>query len=189
MKFPRILLLATTAGSLILPLAASSQAEEAKVPFAQGVRVEVMIGRPSKVKGGDFDDKTQVIEPRIKLTNTANQQAYVGYKAAYYLICESAAQRGTYKVMLKHDFDITLTPKQAMESEAGSITTQYDTTGAVFGFKYDGWVIQITDSKGEIVLTKSTSKTLEKMAAELKTLLKVEQCYNRQWRPCAEPRF
>jgi hypothetical protein len=76
-----------------------------------------------------------------------------------------------------------------MESEGASLTQQFDDTGYKFGFKYDGWALQITDAKGEIVLTKSTLPTLEKMAAELKTALKLNQCYDRKWKPCPEPRF
>lgn len=189
MKLPSMLLSVVVAGFTTLPLVVSCHAEEAKIPFAKGVKPEVQIARPSRVKGGDFDDKTVVVTPKIKLTNTTTQQAYMGYKAVYYLIFESAAQRGIYKVVQKHDFDITLPPRQVMESEGAAVTSQYDTTGAAFGYKYDGWALQVTDPKGEIILTKSTSPTLEKKAAELTKILKVEQCYDRQWKPCPEPRF
>lgn len=170
-------------------LSVSSSAEEAKVPFAKGIRPEVAIGRPSKIKGGDFDDKMQVIEPRIKLTNTANSQAYIGYKGLFVLLGESAVQTGVAKVLDRYEFDITLPPKQAMETAATSVTTRYDTTGAKFGFKYDGWALQVTDSKGEVVLTKSTSSTLEKQPPDFIKTLKMDQCYTRQWKPCGEPRL
>lgn len=189
MKTPAFVRHALTGLVLASTVTTTTLAEEAKIPFAKGVKPEVQIARPSRVKGGDFDDKTVVVTPKIKLTNTTNQQAYMGYKAVYYLIFESAAQRGVYKVVQKHDFDITLPPKQFMESEGAAVTSQYDTTGATFGYKYDGWALQITDPKGEIVLTKSTSPTLEKKAAELTKILQVEQCYDRQWKPTPGPRF
>lgn len=163
------------------PTASSSSP---KIAFSKGVRTDVTIGRPSRVKGGDFDDVTQVITPKIKLTNTTTQQVYSDCKAMFFLIGESAAQRGIYKVMLRHDFDVVLSPAQALESEAKSIMTQYDTTGATFGYKYDGWALQVTDSSGVVVLTKSTSPTLEKMAESIKSL-QVDQCYDRRWKPVA----
>jgi hypothetical protein len=189
MKTPALIRHALTGLAFACAVTSTALAEEAKIPFAKGVKPEVQIARPSRVKGGDFDDKTVVVTPKIKLTNTTTQQAYMGYKAVYYLIFESAAQRGIYKVVQKHDFDITLPPRQVMESEGAAVTSQYDTTGAAFGYKYDGWVLQVTDPKGEIILTKSTSPTLEKKAAELTKILQVEQCYDRQWKPCPEPRF
>jgi hypothetical protein len=158
------------------------------VKFDKGVRIEVMISRPSRVKGGDFDDKTQVITPRIKLTNTTNQENYENHKATFFLICESASTSGIYKITLQHDFDITLPVRQVMESEGSPVMTQFDTTGAAFGFKYDGWVIQVKDASGAIVATKSTSPTLEKMTESIASL-KVEQCYDRRWRPVSDPRF
>ncbi|MBK8038773.1 MAG: hypothetical protein IPK22_16830 [Verrucomicrobiaceae bacterium] len=175
--------------ALAVAFTTASFAEEAKIPFVKGVKPEVQIARPSRVKGGDFDDKTQVVTPKIKLTNTTTQQAYMGYKATFWMFNEHTNMRGTYQIALIHDFDITLPPRQMMESEGASLTQQYDDTGYKFGFKYDGWALQITDPKGEIVLTKSTLPTLEKMAAELKTALKLNQCYDRKWKPCPEPRF
>jgi hypothetical protein len=192
MKIPSMLMSVVVAGFTALPQTVSCHAEEAKVCFAQGTKIEVQIARPSKVdrnQGGDFDNKTQIIEPKIKITNTTPQQGYIGYKATLWMFNEHLNQRGTYQIALIHDFDITLPPRQAMESVGASLTQQYDDTGYKFGFKYDGWVLQVTDSKGEIVLTKSTLPSLEKMAQQLKTILKLDQCYDRQWKPCPEPRL
>ncbi len=184
-----MLMSVVTASFTVLPLTLSCHAEEAKIPFEKGVKTEVQIARPSRVKGGDFDDKTQVVTPKIKLTNTTTQQAYMGYKATLWMFNEHLNQRGTYQIALIHDFEVTLPPRQTMESVGASLTQQYDDTGYKFGFKYDGWALQVTDSKGAIVLTKSTLPSLEKMAQQLKTTLKLDQCYDRKWKPCPEPRF
>lgn len=189
MKLPTMPMSVVIAGSMSLALIVFSRAEEAKIPFSKGVKPEVQIARPSRVKGGDFDDKTQIVTPKIKLTNTTNQQAYMGYKATFWMFNEHTNSRGVYQVASIHNFDITLPPRQVMESTGESITQQYDDTGYKFGFKYDGWALQVTDDKGEIVLTKSTLPSLEKMAPSLKTALRLNQCYNRQWKPCPEPRF
>jgi hypothetical protein len=189
MKIPSMFMSVAVAGAFVLLLAVPSQAEDAKIPFVKGVRPEVQIARPSRVKGGDFDDKTQVVTPKIKLTNTTTQQGYIGYKAVFWMFNEHTRERGTFQVAQRHAFDVTLPPQQFMESEGASVTQQYDDTGYKFGFKYDGWVLQIKDAKGEIVLTKSTLPTLEKLSAELDKLLKEGQCYNRAWKPIPEPRY
>lgn len=153
-----------------------------KIPFARGVRTEVMISRPTKTTS--YDDKTQVIKPRIKLTNTG-AQAYEKHKAVFALIAESASQRGFYKVLLRHEFDITLPPRQVMESEGKTAITQYDrdaSNGYTFGYMYDGWVLQIKDEAGNVVFTKSTSPTLEKMVEVISTL-KADQVYDKRWNP------
>jgi hypothetical protein len=173
----------------LLPIS-TTRAEDAKVPFARGVKTEVIISRPARIdriQAGDHDNKTQVIAPRFKLTNTTTQQAYMGYKALCFLFCDSVADRNKTKVMLKHEFDITLPPRQLMDSDGGSVSTTFDENGVKWGYKYNGWVIQITDPKGEIVYTKSTSPSLEKLTTEIKGL-KIDQCYDRQWKPTPSPR-
>jgi len=116
MKFPSMLMSVVVAGFTLLPLAVSCHAEEAKIPFAKGVKPEVQIARPSRVKGGDFDDKTQIVTPKIKLSNTTTQQAYMGYKAPFWMFNEHTHERGTYQTALIHNFDITIPPRQMMES-------------------------------------------------------------------------
>ena len=186
-----MLMSVVVAGSTALLLTVSCLAEEAKIPFARGSKIEVQIARPSKVdrnQGGDFDNKTQVIEPKIKISNLTPQQGYIGYKALFLLLIDSVAERGVSKVVLQHSFDITVPPKQFMETEAGSTSATYDENGIKWGWKYGSWVIQVTDSKGDVVLTKSTSASLEKQADLIKSL-KLNQSYNRQWKPCPEPRM
>lgn len=162
-------------------------AQEVKTPFFRGVKAEVMIGRPSKIEGGDFDDKQQTLKPRVKLTNTDVRQNYEGHKASLMLIGESTIDAKVFKVLQRHDFNVELPVRQILDEEAPPVTTRYDTTGAKFGFKYDGWILIVKDAKGGLVLAKSTSPSLEKMATQLDSL-KQDGCYNRQLRAVDDPR-
>ena len=157
-----------------------------KVPFANGVKVEVIIGRPSKTEGGDFDDQMQVINPRVKLTNTSNTQTYEGYSVSFMLLGESTANLKVAKVLQRVDFPVSLPIAQMFENKLPSITTRFDTTGAVFGYKYQGWVVQVTDPKGVIVLTKSTSSAFEKLGEKVK-LLKERECYDKKLTSVSDP--
>ncbi|MEZ5388054.1 MAG: protein kinase [Prosthecobacter sp.] len=164
------------------PPTTSNAAPAPKIEFARGVRVDVAISRPSKA--AVYDDVTQVITPKIKLTNTTGE-TYTSYKASFFLIGESAAQRGIYKIMQRHDFDIALPPRETLESEGQTVVTEYDSNasnGVTFGYKYDGWVIQVIDPSNGIAYTKSTSPTLEKMVESIQSL-KAGQYYDRRWKP------
>ncbi len=187
-SFPSSKPLATTSLKLPPTTTAPASAPATKVPFATGVKIEVVIGRPSKIKGGDFDDKMQVMEPRIKLTNISNSQSYEGFKATFMLIGESAVDIKVIKVLQREEVPVSIPIRQFIENKPSSTTTQYDTTGAKFGFKYDGWVVQVADPDGNIVATKSTSPTWEKMP-ELVKGLKADQCYDKKLKPVAEPRL
>ena len=157
-----------------------------KVPFANGVKVEVIIGRPSKTEGGDFDDQMQVINPRVKLTNTSNTQTYEGYSVSFMLLGESTANLKVAKVLQRVDFPVSLPIAQMFENKLPSITTRFDTTGVVFGFKYQGWVVQVTDPNGVIVLTKSTSSAFEKLGEKVK-LMKERECYDKKLTSVSDP--
>ncbi|HEY1050332.1 MAG TPA: serine/threonine-protein kinase [Prosthecobacter sp.] len=197
--------LASTGGSKPAPIAGSvpmpapvptAPPKETSIPiagpsttnadFIREVKIEVTIGRPSKVKGGDFDDKTQVMEPSIKMTSSSIKQAYDGYKGAFFLIGESAVDGKVIKVMQRQDFPVSVAPRVPFEKEFPSVTTMYDTTGAKFGFKYEGWVVQITGPGGEIVHTKSTFPSMEK-TPDLIAQMKEGICYDRKLKVTQDP--
>ena len=162
-------------------------AQEIKTPFFKGVKVEVMIGRPSKIEGGDFDDKRQVLKPRVKLTNTDVRQAYEGYKGSLMLIGESTIDSKIFKVLSRHEFGISLPIRKIQDEEAPEVTTAYDTTGAKFGYKFDGWILVVKDAQGTLALAKSSLPSLEKMAPQLDSL-KAAQCYTKQLKPVEDPK-
>ena len=163
-------------------------AEEIKVPFFRGARADVMISRPAKTKGGDYDDQMQTIKPRIKFTNVDNAQNYEGHKAAFMILGESTIDRKVFKVLMRHDFVISLPARKVIEETAPDVTTRFDTTYAKFGYKYDGWILLVTDPQGQLVLVKSSSPSLENMPTQLGALKK-DGCYTRQLKSVEEPRL
>jgi hypothetical protein len=160
---------------------APAKAGGPKVEFTRGVKVDVTVSRPSKFT--NYDDKTQIMKPKVKLTNSTSE-TYEGYKALLVLIGESASQRGIYKILLRHEFPITLAPKQVLEHEGEQIMTEFDrdaSNGFTFGYMYDGWAIQIKGPNGAFIYTKSTSASLEKMP-ETVAGLQVDLGYDRKWK-------
>lgn len=147
-------------------------AEEPKVAFSRGAKIEVMISKPARTKGGDYDDQMQEIKPRLKMTNTDAAQNYEGYKGSFIIIGQSAADRKAFSALTRHDFDFSLMARKTHDEKLESLTTRYDKTGMVFGYKYDGWILLIKDPSGKIVLTKATSSTHEKLPEKADTLTK-----------------
>ncbi|MES2506233.1 MAG: hypothetical protein V4599_05990 [Verrucomicrobiota bacterium] len=180
--FIKMLMLACI--SLIATLEAAAQ--EVKTPFFRGVKTEIIIGKPSKTEGGDFDDQLQVLKPRVKFTNMDNLQNYAGHKASLIVIGESTVDRKVFKVLLRHDFGVELPLRQILDEKAPDVKTQYDTTGAKFGFKYDGWILVVKDAQGQLVLAKSSSPSLEKMPTQLDGL-KQDGFYTRQLKAVENP--
>ena len=172
----------------ILFLGGVAFAQFVDVPFFRGVKAEVMISRPAKTKGGDFDDQMQVIKPRIKFTNTDNKQNYKKHQVSFMLVGESAVDRKVFKVLQRHDFEVNLPARQIVEEQAPDLTTRYDTTGLKFGYKYDGWILVVKDPLGQLALAKSSIPTLEKMPTQLGSL-KQNGCYDKQLKPVEEPRL
>ncbi|MGV3663703.1 MAG: WD40 repeat domain-containing serine/threonine protein kinase [Prosthecobacter sp.] len=151
--------------------------------FAREIKLEVMISRPSKTKGGDFDDKMQIIQARTRFTNTSPKAAYDGYKVAFYLIGENLADTKIIQVMQRQEFPLSLSPRQVEEKEFPSVATQYDSTGfAKFGFKYDGWIVQVLGPGGEVVHTKCTSPIFEKLPEQIMQL-KEQMQYDKKLKP------
>lgn len=180
--FIKMVLLACT--SIIS--AAEAAPQEVKTPFFRGVRVEVIIGKPSKTEGGDFDDQMQLLKPRVKFTNMDNVQNYEGHKASLLIVGESTVDRKVFKVLLRHDFKVELPLRQILDERAPEVKTAYDTTGAKFGFKYDGWILLVTDAQGQLVLAKSSIPSFEKMPTQLDGL-KQDGFYTRQLKPVGNP--
>jgi hypothetical protein len=165
-----------------MPLATATP----KAPFANNVKIEVLLGRPTKTEGGDFDDEMQVINPRLKVTNASTTQTYEGYVMNFILFGESTIDMKVIKVLQRASFPVSLAIRQTFENKLPSVTTQFDTTGAKFGFKYQGWVVQVTSPSGEIVLTKSTSPSFEKLP-ELVKQMKEKLCYDKKLKGVPEP--
>lgn len=157
-----------------------------KVPFANSVKIEVLLGRPTKTEGGDFDDEMQVINPRVRLTNASTTQAYEGHMVNFILFGESTIDMKVIKVLQRVNFPVSLPVRQMFENKLPSVTTQFDTTGAKFGYKYQGWVVQVIGPQGEIVLTKSTSLAMEKLPEQVK-LMAEKQCYDKKLKVVPEP--
>lgn len=163
-------------------------AEDAKIPFEDGAKVEVVMSKPARTKGGDFDDQQQEIRPRLKLINTDTSQNYEGYKGSFIVIGQSAIDSKVFSALTRDEFTFSLPARKTVEEVTTPVTTRYDTTGAKFGYKYDGWILIIKDPSGKIVFTKATSSLHEKLPQKADTLVK-GSFFDRKLQQAASPKL
>jgi hypothetical protein len=148
------------------------------LPFDRGVKIDVIASKPSDVKGGDFDDKTQKIVLKVKFSDIDTRQAYEGYTATVSAFGQAVLERDTRKVLMQEKIPVSLAPLKSMEHMCPAVKTQFDKTGAKFGYFYDGWVVVVKDSSGKVIHVKSTSPAIEKLPDKAEKL-EVGKCYNR----------
>lgn len=163
------------------PMAAAATPPPNAAPSArvgERIGVEVVRNRRSRIEGGDFDDKKERIEMRVKLTNTDTKLAAEKFKGEIFVFAESILDRNALKVLNAENFDFSLPPRGTHEFTTAEVETMYDTTGARFGYRYDGWVVRLRDGAGNIALIKSSSPTLQRMVEKAPALTK-DKSYDR----------
>jgi hypothetical protein len=132
----------------------------------------------SRVEGGDYDDKRERIELRVKLNNADTKLSADKFKGEIFIFAESIVDRSALKLLAVEPFDFSLPPRGNHEFITPEVVTMYDTTGARFGHKYEGWVLRLHDNSGKVVVTKSSSPTLLKSMEKASGLMK-DKSYKR----------
>jgi hypothetical protein len=140
--------------------------------------VEVLRMKRSRIEGGDFDDKKEHIAFKVKLANGDKDLPIEPLKAEFYVFAESILDRAALKLLGSEQFDFTIPPRGTHDVETKELQTMYDTTGARFGYKYEGWVLRLRDTGGKLVMAKASSPTLLKNM-EKAASLKEGQSYDR----------
>ena len=172
-------------GGTLSPCRLVAQASNA-LPFSRAVKIEVIAGKPAEIKGGDWDDKSQKISVRLKMSNQDTRQSFAGHTATVSVFGQSAIDRSIRKVLMQEKIDLPLEPLKTVEHAMKPGFTTFDKTGVVFGFFYDGWIIVVKDASGKTVYVKSTSPSLEKLEAEAEKLV-LDKCYDRRLHDVPEP--
>jgi hypothetical protein len=190
---PRALAIFRKNGS-VLPVAAAVPATpfpvvaaatpEARMAITNPVKIgerlmaDVVRMKRSRTEGGDFDDKRERIEMKVKLTNTDNKLSADKLKGELYVFGESILDRTAVKLLDAQQFDFSLPPRGSHEMTTDEVVTMYDTTGARFGHKYEGWVLRVRDSAGQVVLAKASAPSLLKGVEKAASLTK-DRSYDR----------
>jgi hypothetical protein len=150
--------------------------------FDQRVQVEAIRARRLRTEGGDFDDKMDRITFNVKLTNSDTKATFNDCKAEFYVFAESILNRKAYLLLGVDRSSFSLPPRAVHEFPTQEVATQWDTTGARFGAKYDGWVLVVRDSTDKVIMKKASNPGWLPVADKLNTL-KPKLYYGRDLRP------
>jgi hypothetical protein len=148
------------------------------VKIGERLQADVVRMKRSRIEGGDFDDKLEKIELKLKLSNTDTKISADKLTAEIYIFGESILDRAATKLLHMQTFQFSLPPRSSHEETTEEVETAYDTTDARFGHKYEGWVLRIKDSTGATIFTKSTTQALLK-GVEKNTKLAKNKSYDR----------
>ncbi len=172
----RALVASRTAGSL-QPATPQPAATPARTPtmasaarIGERMAVDIVRMKKSRIEGGDWDDKTDRIELKVKLTNRDISLSADNLKGEIYIFAESILDRSALKLLAVQNFEFSLSARGTHERVTDEVVTTYDTTGGRFGYKYEGWLLRIRDQAGSLVLLKSSSPSLLKNAEKISTL-------------------
>lgn len=113
-----------------------------------------------RIKGGDWDDKTEKVSFDIAVFNNSLSKPVESLRAMFFVIGEDASDRKKFKLLQKEEFSFSLEPRAKHEATTPEIELKWDDTGAIFGDKYKGWVLQIYDPTDEILVETASSSFL-----------------------------
>jgi hypothetical protein len=147
-----------------------AQATSPPTPFEQRVAVQAERKRSLRTAGGDFDDKRDQLTFSVKLTNNDAKQSFAHCKAAFYVFAQSIVDRRAYKLLGVDKVDFSLAPRGVHAFSTKEVVSQYDTTGARFGARYDGWMLVVRDDMDNIVMKKGSTPTWMPVADRLHTV-------------------
>ena len=120
--------------------------------------------RSLRIKGGDWDDKTEKIQFDLSIRNNSMSKPTGELSAVFFVIGEDAGERNKFKLLQKEEINFSLEARGEHEATTEEITLKWDNTDAIFGEKYRGWVLQVRDDAGEIVSEAASSSFLRSTA-------------------------
>lgn len=120
--------------------------------------------RSVRIKGGDWDDKTEKIQFDLSIRNNSMSKPTGDLSATFFVVGEDAGERNKFKLLQKEEMGFSLEARGEHEATTPEITLKWDNTDAIFGEKYRGWVLQVRNDTGEIVSEASSSSFLRSTA-------------------------
>jgi len=116
--------------------------------------------RSLRIKGGDWDDKTEKIQFDLSIRNNSMSKPTGELSAMFFVVGEDAGERNKFKLLQKEEMNFSLEARDTHEATTEEITLKWDNTDAIFGEKYRGWVLQVRDDAGEVVSEAASSSFL-----------------------------
>jgi len=181
-------LFALTASLIFL----SAGASPAALPVAKNppkVQIDANRMKQTRIAGGDWDDRTEKVQLEITATNLDLNHPADGLVLHYWVLSESQVDHRVMKVIDAGQFDVNLTAKpegRQTRHETSMVQTMWDNTDAVFGVRYKGWILVLTNAQNEVVAVKTCQSAWQSNLERLFALNKDAWC-DREMKPASEP--
>jgi len=146
--------------------------------FKDRVKAEVVRAKRTRIEGGDFDDKIDRVAMSVKMTNGDTSRSFEGLTGTLLVFGTSQRNKKILKVTMHETFPVDLVARGKMNYKTKEIKMGWDNTGAIWGYKYTGWLLVVTDEEGKIVLQKATTPRFLKLADQLSSA-KVDSLYKK----------
>lgn len=117
----------------------------------------------------NYDDKNDCVFFKVKLENNTAAQ-YEDLSASVYTLAESLLDRNKMKVIGNTTFSFSIPPRGRYEkitdkANSGSYDDEYN--GSRYGFKYNGWLVRVTDKSGNVIFEKASTSIILKNSEEI----------------------
>ncbi len=156
------------------------------------IDIQVVRQKRTRTEGGDYDDKRDRITMIIKVKNRNYNKEFPKMTARFLLIGESVTARNSYVVLDEEEFDFNLgvgNKGGEIEHETQQVVTDYDDElYAHHGNRYEGWIIFLTNSEGQVCAWKASKQVWERNLDRALDL-REDQWVDRNLKKIASPEF
>jgi hypothetical protein len=157
----------TVAFALSIASIGGLHAQDKLLSASDRIRVEFLRGREvSRVKGGSIGEKIATFTPTLIIHNEGMHD-FRDNQVCLLVLGEDTTMDGSWKVILRREFKADLLRAGEFEWKGEPVQQGFDRTLAKSGFDYDGYIVQIRNSAGELVHTICSKAMWAKNPAKL----------------------
>jgi len=118
-----------------------------------------------------YYDPRDTVSFKVKMSNSDPSTAFENLTGEIYAFASSLTHRTQYKLLGSQPFQVSLPVRGNYDFVSKEMAIYTDTaagagdSGSIYhGFKFEGWLLRIVDSAGQVVARKASSPVLLKLA-------------------------
>ncbi len=146
--------------------------------------------RLTKVAGGDYDDRQQRVQLEVIARNLDFNKAAEGLTLRYWVLAESLLDKRRLLVIDSGELPVSLTKTpegREIRHKGELVTLAWDDTGVIFGQRYKGFILVLTNAQDEVAVVKANQPSWQKNYEGALALRKGSWC-DMDLKPAEAPR-
>ena len=125
------------------------------------IEVDVQRSRNTRQQGFDYDDETQLVSVRVRITNKELKDALTDMTQHVYAVARHTVEGDRFRLIIKEQDAVYLAIGSTYDYTTKSVRLAYDDNlYAQYVFKYYGWMVLVKDTNGNLVLSKTSKNRL-----------------------------